>query len=295
MRWRGRRKLEDLTSTEKCVWGADAELEKRFLDATAEFAAGVGHELNNPLAVIRGLAQTLLRDETNVDKRRSLAAIIDQTVRAYEMITSIRAFSRPPKPELRLICADAFFTSWTSREKERLEGLNVECRIEGASSLEGVEFESDEAILSAILDAFGRNALDALRYKATRRTLGNKEATSLSDGRILCFARLFEDEGFGRRLAFGVEDDGEGLTPAARELAFSPFFSGRQAGRGLGVGLSRAQRFAEVLGGRVFCEDAVFFPTGCRQRIELPLLQEGALAKESLAAALTSKRSATRL
>ena len=261
--------MEKLTSTEKTAWGADADLEKRFLDAMAEFAAGVGHELNNPLAVIRGLAQTLLQEEENVDKRRSLAAIIDQTARAYEMITSIRAFSRPPKPECRLICAGAFFSSWTSREKSRLEGLDVECRIEGTSSLEGVAFESDEAMLSTILDAFGRNALDALRFKALRLSRDDENG-STARGRVLFFARLCEDKSADRRIEFGVEDDGDGLTETARELAFSPFFSGRQAGRGLGVGLSRAWRFAEVLGGRVFCEDAAFFQTGCRQRVELP-------------------------
>ena len=259
-----------MTSTEKTAWGVDADIEKRFLDAMAEFAAGVGHELNNPLAVIRGLAQTLLQEEENVDKRRSLAAIIDQTVRAYEMITSIRAFSRPPKPERRLIYADAFFSSWTSREKKRLEGLDVECRIEGESSLEGVAFESDEAMLSTILDAFGRNALDALRFKTLQRRRED-EIVLTTRGRVLYFARLCEDENARRLIEFGVEDDGDGLTETARELAFSPFFSGRQAGRGLGVGLSRAWRFAEVLGGRVFCEDAVYFQTGCRQRVTLSL------------------------
>ncbi len=262
--------MEKLTSTKKTACGADADLEKRFLDAMAEFAAGVGHELNNPLAVIRGLAQTLLRDEENVDRRRSLAAIIDQTARAYEMITSIRAFSRPPKPDCRLIRADEFFSSWTSREKKRLEGLKIDFRIEGSSSLEGVAFESDEAMLSTILDAFGRNAQDALHFKAIQRRREGEIVSTTCD-RVLFFARLCDDDNTGRQIVFGVEDNGEGLTETARELAFSPFFSGRQAGRGLGVGLSRAWRFAEVLGGRVFCDDAVFFQTGCRQRIELPL------------------------
>ncbi len=262
--------MEELTSGEKTPWGADVDLEKRFLDAMAEFAAGVGHELNNPLAVISGLAQTLLHDETDVDKRRRLSAIIEQTGRAYEMITSIRAFARPPRPEFRLIHAGAFFSSWTTRERARFEGLNVEFRVDSATSLDDVEFESDEVMLSSILDAFGRNAADAMRFKKLQ-SFPHNAADTFFTGRILCFAQLCEDEGAERRLVFGVEDNGEGLTSEARELAFSPFFSGRQAGRGLGVGLSRAWRFAEALGGRVFCEDPVVFPSGCRQRVELPL------------------------
>ena len=262
--------MEELTSNEPSSFGADVALEKRLLDAMAEFAAGVGHELNNPLAVISGLAQTLLRDEPNVDKRRRLTAIIEQTARAHEMITSIRAFARPPKPERRLVRAHDFFMSWTAREKGRAEGSKIEYIIDSPTSLEDVAFESDEAILSTILDAFGRNALDALRFKSSQQFLkiGDDAPTS---GRILLFAQILENGDSDRRLVFGVEDDGDGASAEARELAFSPFFSGRQAGRGLGVGLSRAWRFAEILGGRVFFDDAVVFPTGCRQRVELPL------------------------
>ncbi len=85
------------------------ELETRFaqtlttekLASLAEFAAGAGHEMNNPLAVIAGRAQMLLRDESHPERRRELAIIHAQALRVHEMIADLMLFARPPTPERR--------------------------------------------------------------------------------------------------------------------------------------------------------------------------------------------------
>lgn len=240
-------------------------------DAMVEFAAGIGHELNNPLAVISGRAQTLLRDETNADRRRALSVIIDQTCRAYEMISSIRSLARPPLPERNAISARQFFDEWTARERERFEAFDIEVVISGTEILNDVSMIVDESMLAVILDAFGKNATDALNYKKLKRrfeTLGDDVEDET--GRVVLFASTRVDEKGERFLALGVEDNGIGVSPEIRRLVFSPFFSGRQAGRGLGVGLSKAWRFAKLLGARLLCDDARAFPVGCRWSVELP-------------------------
>ncbi len=88
-----------------------ARLENRFqetlqqekLTALAEFAAGAGHEINNPLTVIAGRAQLFLQEETNPERRRALALINAQAMRVYEMIADLRLFARPPQPELQQV------------------------------------------------------------------------------------------------------------------------------------------------------------------------------------------------
>jgi signal transduction histidine kinase len=75
------------------------ELERQKLEALAEFAAGAGHEINNPLAIIGGRAQLLLREIEHPEHRRQLGVIVAQVKRAYEMIADIRFFARPPQPE----------------------------------------------------------------------------------------------------------------------------------------------------------------------------------------------------
>ena len=187
----------------------DAAFEKRLFDAMAEFAAGVGHELNNPLAVIRGHAQMLLHDETHPDRRHSLTSIIEQTRLAYEMIVSVRAFARPPELDFCEISALKFFDEWTEREKNRREAVNIAFFIEASESLKDCSFTSDEAALATILDSFGKNAADALRFKALERRLaGGGDETPI--GSVRLFATL--DESAEPRLIFGIEDDGAGIT-----------------------------------------------------------------------------------
>ena len=73
-------------------------LEVEKLESLAEFAAGAGHEINNPLAVISGRAQLFLREETDPERRRELAVINSQAMRVHEMIADLMLFARPPRP-----------------------------------------------------------------------------------------------------------------------------------------------------------------------------------------------------
>src|SRR6478752_5710914 len=73
-------------------------LEAEKLESLAEFAAGAGHEINNPLAVISGRAQLILRQEKNPERRRELAVINSQALRIHEMIADLMLFARPPRP-----------------------------------------------------------------------------------------------------------------------------------------------------------------------------------------------------
>src|SRR5437773_12387659 len=83
-----------------------ARLEEEKLAALAEFAAGAGHEINNPLAVICGRAELLLREETHPERRRDLATIHAQARRIYEMIADLMLFARPPQPALAPVDLD---------------------------------------------------------------------------------------------------------------------------------------------------------------------------------------------
>ncbi len=77
------------------------------LEALAEFAAGAGHEINNPLATILGRAELLQRridrvvpSGEAVEARRDLAIIAGQAQRIRDMIGDLMLFARPPAPKL---------------------------------------------------------------------------------------------------------------------------------------------------------------------------------------------------
>src|SRR6266576_6855302 len=73
-----------------------AAVEAAKLQALYNFAYGLSHEINNPLANISARAQTLLVDEQNPERRRKLATIVQQAFKAHEMIADLMLFARPP-------------------------------------------------------------------------------------------------------------------------------------------------------------------------------------------------------
>jgi signal transduction histidine kinase len=83
-------KLARLEELEQCFTQA---VERAKLEAMKELAYGAGHEINNPLANIATRAQTLLHDETEPEKRRTLAAINAQAFHAHhrEVVRETRA------------------------------------------------------------------------------------------------------------------------------------------------------------------------------------------------------------
>src|SRR5262249_58131215 len=68
------------------------------LAAVAEFAAGASHEINNPLAVISGHSQYLLKQEVDERRREALESIVRQTRRIHSVLAELMLFARPPEP-----------------------------------------------------------------------------------------------------------------------------------------------------------------------------------------------------
>ncbi len=265
----------------------NVDFERKLFDACAETAAGIGHELNNPLAIIRGHAQFLLKNETSVEKRRRLAAIVEQTARAYEMIVDLRTCARPPQPSLTEVDVEKFCDEWARREAKRCEESDVRLEVAFEFAENAPTLTTDEAMLAAILNALTKNAVEATEAGGAIRIFAREYAESAADlsvdGNNIStlenileskkndFARNFKETGSenDRFFEFGVEDDGPGLSAKARELLFAPYFSGRQAGRGLGVGLTKARRFADALGIELRCSDSTTFENGVCWRVIL--------------------------
>ena len=206
-------------------------LETEKLEALAEFAAGAGHEINNPLAIIGGRAQLLLRDETDPERRRELAVMNAQVKRAHEMIADIRLFSRPPEPEPTTIdLADLIDTVIDEMAPQVSERATTLTRTGEPGPW---EIEADPVQLNVALHAVCRNALEAIGR----------------DGHIeIALSRS------AAHVEIRITDDGPGILPEQRRHLFDPFYSARQAGRGLGFGLSKAWRIVTNHGGKIEVE-----------------------------------------
>jgi two-component system NtrC family sensor kinase len=218
------------------------------LSALAELAAGAGHEINNPLAVISSQAQYVLKqmdwlhgpaeeienvreylDSLRVKIAPSLQKIIDQTQRVHAILIDLMQFARPSAPRLQAISV----RSLIREVADSLQSLAQQRKVKLIAS----ELDHDEHIQADLVQV--RTAVSGL--------LRNAIEAAPADG----WASVRTEKRTQGSIDLIVEDNGNGPCPTIREHLFDPFFSGRSAGRGRGMGLPIAWRLAQQQGGDV--------------------------------------------
>jgi signal transduction histidine kinase len=210
------------------------ELEDQKLASLREFAYGASHEINNPLANISTRAQTLLREEANPERRRKLATINTQAFRAHEMISDVMLFAKPPE----LIAGPVQVTGIVDEVVAELATLAADqgTRLVCSFADNVPEIQGDRVQLAVALRSLCINAMEALGADGIVE-ISARQATSPQD----------VDSG----VEIVVRDTGPGISPDARQHLFDPFYSGREAGRGLGLGLSKCWRIVTMHGGQI--------------------------------------------
>jgi signal transduction histidine kinase len=216
------------------------------LAGLAELAAGAGHEINNPLAIIAGNAQRLLRTEPDATRGESLQAIIRQSHRIAGILRDLMQYARPPRPDPSPFAV----TELLQGVREDLAVLATERRVqlEVDPIPAGVWIDADPKQLRNALGAIVRNAIEAASLMKEDELLplvtGAHSGTRWA--RVSCEAGAADAD-----VTIVVEDSGPGLTPEVAEHAFDPFYCGRSAGRGRGLGLSTAWQLVRQNGGEV--------------------------------------------
>jgi signal transduction histidine kinase len=244
------RDLEQLQATlEHQVADEHTRLHAMKLAALAEFAAGAGHEINNPLAVISGQAQYVLKqmdwlsvpaeeienvteylDNIRVKITPSLHKIVGQTQRIHSILTELMQFARPSQPKQQTISARSVIQDAFGALEEFAHSHHV--RLIGPEMDDDERIHADPAQTRAALIGLLRNAIEAAPEAGWTKV------------------RLKKND--RRQLEIIVEDNGVGPPTTQREHLFDPFFSGRSAGRGRGMGLPTAWRLARQQGGDVW-------------------------------------------
>ena len=238
--------------------GEDARLRASKLGALAEFAAGAGHEINNPLAVISGQAQYLLAHAGEwftgePDRpRRALNTIIGQTQRIHGLLRDLMQFARPPAPRPAWFDLPALLAETAASLAPLAEQRGV--RVEVGRTPDRLAAFADAEQVRTALACLLRNAVEAAPADGWARV---RVVEPAADARI----------------EVAVEDGGVGPDPAQRPALFDPFYSGRAAGRGCGLGLPIAWRLTRQQGGDVRLDSA---PPGGPTRfiLSLPRMSE---------------------
>jgi signal transduction histidine kinase len=224
------------------------------LALVGRLAAGVAHEISNPLTYLSTNLQLLEReaDALQTVSRRDVHAAVAESTRAVDHITEVlrdlRRFARSEgvgeaaPADLRMVVEEAVLLA-----SVRLRGIRLERGLEPSLPRVMVRRRRLVQVLVNLLI----NAADAVGEPGAKERRIRLETT--------------QAEGF---VTISVEDTGVGLSPEARARLFEPFFTTKQPGKGTGLGLALSREYVEADGGTLTFDEAPL--GGARVLVRLP-------------------------
>jgi len=248
--------FKDLTQVEQLE---ERERLRDRLASLGEMAAGIAHELKNPLAGIEVMAGLLRRQvPASRDAQSLLADIISEAKLANAIVVEMLEFVRPIRLQVeRTDVAQVLHQAITLAESKATRG-NVAVDVDVMPDLPMIE--GDHHQLCQVFTNLVTNAFDALDGR----------------GRIVIAAKLGileEDPAFGQTQAplttvvVDVADNGPGVPPELTDRIFNPFFTTKPQGSGLGLAIVR--KIVDAHDGRIDLYSSA--TTGTRFRVTLPV------------------------
>jgi len=244
--------LRDVTERREML---DGLLKAERLAAAGILAAGIAHEINNPLASISSLVQSLQTGENDEDRRATLHTILAQISRISSTVKELVDFAHPCSAQQRR----AVNLNEVIEDILRLVAYNKrfgEVRLEPRLARNPMTVLVDENEIRQVLLNLLLNAADAVQN-------GNGLIRIVTENRPC-----------GGQVALLVGDNGIGIPQAHLERVFDPFFTTKLAGSGVGLGLSTCQRIVLANGGTIRIDSQV--GQGTTVTVCLPALDERA-------------------
>jgi two-component system NtrC family sensor kinase len=218
------------------------------LASIGRLAAGVAHQLNNPLTSVLTYGSLLLHQKAADDpEREDLQLIVDETIRCREIVKNLLGFSKQKEPTKIAVNVNDIITNALKLAENQAKVHGVELEVALHQNLPEMVLDAtqiQEALLNIIL-----NAIDAMPEG------GTLEVTT----------GLLEN---GRIVELRITDTGHGIEPHHLDKVFEPFFS-TKGEKGTGLGLAVAYGVIEKHRGTIRMESVVSKGTTCI--IELPV------------------------
>ncbi|MBZ5498832.1 MAG: cache domain-containing protein [Acidobacteriia bacterium] len=209
-------KVEERTAQVKAMQGQLVQAEK--LAAIGKLAAGVAHEINNPLTGVLTNSSLMLQDLAPDDPRRDdLQTIVDETLRCRKIVKGLLDFARQTKPLKQAVNINQIVEDALNLVRNQASLSNITLQTELQADLPTIMVDKDQmrqVVLNIVI-----NAAEALP----------------NGGEIRVISRL--DRG-ANLVCLSVADTGPGIPEAVRTRLFEPFFTTKASGTGLGLAIA---------------------------------------------------------
>jgi two-component system nitrogen regulation sensor histidine kinase GlnL len=246
--------LRDRTLQKRLI---QLESERERFASIGQLAAGLAHEIKNPLGGIRGAAELLARRAPDAKAQETAELIVREATRIAALVDDLMVFARGE--ELRLRSVNIHQVLDGVLELLTLDAVASGAAVERRFDPSLPEFLADPDRLTQVFLNLARNAVQAMApaggrlLVTTRMTLDHRVTTP--EGRL------------APTLAVWIEDEGPGMAPDVLRQATQPFFTTRTGGTGLGLAV--ADYWVTKHGGALHLESEP--GRGTRARITLPL------------------------
>lgn len=241
------RMAQSLLEKKRELTRAYAEMEQgRKLTAVGRLAAGVAHEVNNPLATISTYTQLLMRSDLPQESHERLQKVMGEIHRIQEKLRNLLDLSRLQSPVRSLVDPNILVRDVVdmARYEALAQGIALQLSLTDRCQLFSVDQSGFKQVLWNLL--------------------GNAIAAQHSGGVVLVQTRFFGTPDAASSLILEVEDAGPGIPPDILPHIFDPFFTTKEVGQGTGLGLAVVSTIVQGHGGTIEVENLV--PRGCRFR-----------------------------
>ncbi len=248
--------LEDEVQKKTCdIYKAQEQLiNTEKLASLGRMAAGVAHEINNPLTGIVTFSHLMLKrtPPENVLDIEDLNTIIDQAERCAKIIKGLLGFSRKTASEKKMVNLNTLISNTLEMVKHQSRFLNIQIDLLLDTSIPDVSIDPNQ-IQQVFLNLL-INAADAMQQK----------------GKITLATRLFENHE-KKWVEFEITDTGPAIPEDLIGKIFEPFFTTKPAGKGTGLGLAVSYGIIKKHEGTIFVKNKNTPDSGASFFIHLPV------------------------
>ena len=239
--------IQDITERKRTE---ERLMEAGRLASIGELAAGVAHEINNPLTIVAGFAEILMANPLQPPANNYVQRIYTESQRVARIVTNLLSFARRHEPYKQYVCVTTVLEEALEIKAHDLEVNNIRVTREWSSDLPCTMIDVHQLLQVLV------NVLANAEHAITDAHGG---------GEIILRAVATADQ-----IQISIRDNGPGIAPEHLHKIFDPFFTTKSIGEGTGLGLSICHGIIRQHSGEMWAESHL--GAGTTFHIELPIL-----------------------